>query len=242
MRVPRLYLDETLAEELDVTLSADQPHYITNVLRLDVGNTVHLYNARCGEFAGKISAAKKGEVTVTLDNKLGDFVAPKLRIHLCLGLSRGDRMDYAIQKAVELGAERITPFQSEFGEVRFKQSDRAQKKVQHWQRIAISASEQCGRLDVPEIDSPVDFARCMQMATDTTPLLFDPAAEQSLHEVKIDGAVTVFTGPEGGFSPAELEMAKTSNCQLVKLGPRVLRTETAPVAVLSVLQHRFGDL
>lgn len=240
MRVPRLYLDETLAEGMDVALTAEQPHYLTNVLRLDVGNTVRLFNARCGEFTGKISAAKKSEVTVTIEEKLADYIAPKLQIELCLGMSRGDRMDYAIQKAVELGVAGITPFQSEFGEVRFKQADRAEKKLQHWRRVAISASEQCGRLDVPQISAPVEFERCLD--SESTVLLFDPSGQKSLQDTVIGGPVTVISGPEGGFSPAELTRAVEANCVLMKLGPRILRTETAPVAILAVLQHRFGDL
>ncbi len=242
MRVPRLYLDETIAEGMDVALTEDQPHYLTNVLRLDVGNTVHLFNARCGEFVGKISAARKGEVTVTVEQRLAEFITPALSIELCLAMSRGDRMDYAIQKSVELGAASITPFQSEFGEVRFKQAERASRKLQHWQRIAISASEQCGRLDIPEIAAPKDFSQCVEAGAEITQLLFDPSGTHSLEDIKITSQVRVITGPEGGFSPAELTLAAEADCKVVKLGPRIFRTETAPVAILAVLQNRFGDL
>lgn len=241
MRVPRLHLDETLSEGMDVVLTDDQHHYLSNVLRLVVGSTLHLFNARCGEFTARIYSSKKRELALTVDRRVAEFVEPELRIDLVLGISRGDRMDYAIQKSVELGVSSIVPMHSEFGEVRIKQSDRLARKLQHWRRIAVSASEQSGRLDIPEISTPAEFGDCLEGRSDQPVVLFDPAGEISVKQLPVDWALTVMIGPEGGFSPAELKQAKASACHLVQLGPRVLRTETAPVAALAALQVLYGD-
>ena len=152
-------------------------------------------------------------------------------------------MDYGIQKSVELGVSSITPLYTEFGEGKIKQEDRLEKKRQHWQRIAISASEQCGRLDVPNVGLPAEFLDCLDVDSSQSPLLvMDGNGTASISEVSLGNSVQLMVGPEGGFSAREIEMASENDGQIIKLGPRVLRTETAPVAALAILQHRFGDL
>ncbi|MEQ8313582.1 MAG: 16S rRNA (uracil(1498)-N(3))-methyltransferase [Gammaproteobacteria bacterium] len=242
MRVTRLYLETRLSEGIDLDLELEQSHYLGNVLRMAEGASLQVFNAECGEYRATISALKKSKASIVIEQKIADYTAPPLKIHLILGISRGDRMDYAIQKSVELGVGSITPMYSEFGEVRFKQADRLQRKLQHWQRIAISAAEQCGRLDVPKIGEPKEFGHCLNRDADENTVLFEPDANESLQDIAINASVTVVVGPEGGFSTTELDAARQStNCHLVKLGPRVLRTETAPVVALSVIQQLYGD-
>jgi 16S rRNA (uracil1498-N3)-methyltransferase len=243
MRVTRLYLQTRLSEGKDLDLEPEQSHYLGNVLRMTEGASLQVFNAECGEYRATIGTLKKSKASIVIEQKIADYTAPPLKIHLVLGISRGDRMDYAIQKSIELGVNSITPMYSEFGEVRFKQADRLQRKLQHWQKIAISAAEQCGRLDVPTINEPKEFGFCLDRAADEKTVLFEPDADESIKDIAIAASVTVVVGPEGGFSAAELDAAKQfSNCHLVKLGPRVLRTETAPVVALSVIQQLYGDL
>lgn len=242
MRVTRLYLETRLSEGIDLDLESEQSHYLGNVLRMAEGASLQVFNAESGEYRATISTLKKSKASIMIEQKIADYTAPPLKIHLILGISRGDRMDYAIQKSVELGVGSITPMYSEFGEVRFKQADRLQRKLQHWQRIAISAAEQCGRLDVPKIGEPKEFGHCLNRDADENTVLFEPDANESLQDIAINTSVTVVVGPEGGFSTMELDAARQStNCHLVKLGPRVLRTETAPVVALSVIQQLYGD-
>lgn len=242
MRVTRLYLETRLSEGIELDLESEQSHYLGNVLRMTEGASLQVFNAECGEYRATISTLKKSKASIVIEQKIADYTAPPLKIHLILGISRGDRMDYAIQKSVELGVGSITPMYSEFGEVRFKQADRLQRKLQHWQRIAISAAEQCGRLDVPKVDEPKEFVHCLNRDANEKTVLFEPDANESLKDIVINTSVTVVVGPEGGFSTTELDAARQSaNCHLVKLGPRVLRTETAPVVALSVIQQLYGD-
>ena len=241
MRVTRLYCPQNLTAGTEVALSPESSHYLANVLRMAEGDSLVLFNQDSGECAGTLLSVKKKAVLVAIDKQQREFSPPKLRIDLWLGISRGDRMDYAIQKAVELGANSVTPLYSEYGEVKFKQADRLQRKLEHWQRIAVSAAEQSDRIDVPEIMAPISFGDALGERSEHPVILFDPTGEKKLSQLDIAGAVTVVTGPEGGFSPMELDLAKERSAEIVKLGPRVLRTETAPLAALAVLQHCFGD-
>ncbi len=242
MRVTRLHYPDKLTVNSTVELSAEASHYLTNVLRLRVGDTVSLFNAEDGEYQATLLTAGKNAASVDVQKQSAVYSAPPLAIHLFLGISRGDRMDFAIQKSVELGVNSITPLYSEFGEVKFKQAERLARKLQHWQKIAVSAAEQCGRLDVPTVEGPIEYRESLQADNNCTQLLFDASAELNLGDLEVGDSLALFTGPEGGFSATELSLAAESGVKLVRLGPRILRTETAPIAALAVLQHRFGDL
>ena len=201
-----------------------------------------LFNARDGEFDAAVSKSKKGNVDVII----GECVrvpeqAAKLSLHLALGLSRGDRMDYAIQKATELGVTEITPLFTEHSEVRLK-PDRLENKLRHFETIAINAAEQCGRLDVPAVNTPLALEAFLAQDKKATRLLLEPGGEQSLTAARALTDIELIIGPEGGFSEREVAQARASNCEIMRLGPRILRTETAPVAALAVLQFLYGDL
>ena len=242
MRISRLHITQTLVAGAELSLPADSAHYLGTVLRAREGDAVRVFNAADGEFDAVVSKSKKGNVDVIL----GECVrAPEqasvLALHLALGLSRGDRMDYAIQKATELGVTEITPLFTEHGEVRLK-PDRLENKLRHFEKIAINAAEQCGRLDVPAINTPLSLDAFLAQETNATRLLLEPGGEQRLTASQALTDIQLLIGPEGGFSEQEVAQARASNCEIMRLGPRVLRTETAPVAALAILQYLFGDL
>ena len=150
-------------------------------------------------------------------------------------------MDYGIQKSVELGVTLITPVNCEYGDVRFKQASRIENKLRHWRRIAVSAAEQSGRLDVPTIAEPLDLADWLGQQSAETRLCLDPRGAERLGDTPLSRSIALLIGPEGGLSPAEVTRCVEATFIPTTLGPRVLRTETAPVAALAVIQHCLGQ-
>lgn len=241
MRISRIYCEQELSVGNDVMLDADSTHYLANVLRLKSGSDVILFNAAAGDIKGTIKAVSKKALTVTLDESVAPAQENKLAIHLGLGLSKGDRMDYAIQKSVELGVSEITPLYTAFNDVKIKTSDRLQNKLRHWQRVSISATEQCGAQSPASIHTPINFEEFVSTNHSATKLMLDAEADANLNSVNAIDDVTLLVGPEGGFSAEERVLARAKGFNLINLGPRILRTETAPVAALAVLQHLFGN-
>lgn len=164
-----------------------------------------------------------------------------LAVHLGQAISKGDRMDYAVQKAVELGVAAITPLYTEHGDVRLK-GEREAKKLAHWQAVAVSACEQCGRAVVPAVHPPRPLAEWLDQRHEALRLVLHPGTERALEQVDTPVDAALLIGPEGGLAEAEVESAKAAGFAPLTLGPRILRTETAPVVALSLLQYRFGDL
>jgi len=243
MRHPRLHCEAELREGAALRLGTEAAHYLGNVLRLRPGQRVHVFNASDGEFVACIEGLAKKCAELRIDSLLRSAGAPSLEIELCLGMTRGERMAYAIQKAVELGVSRITPFVSAFGEVRLARG-RSAKRLEHWRRIAIAAVEQSGGLRVPAFSEPLPLDALLQdsIEPDRERLLFDPSGTVGLPQALADRRPQLITGPEGGFAEPELELAARCGCAIVALGPRILRAETAPVVALALVQHRFGDM
>lgn len=238
MRLSRFFIDAPLSlgqHELPET----QAHYIGRVLRHAVGDAVQLFDGSGQEFLGELIEVGKKNVRVELREQFTGQPESPLRVHLGQGLSRGERMDWAIQKATELGAAVITPIVSERCEVRLK-DERADKRLAHWCQVAISACEQCGRSVVPLIHSPVLLADWLQQSEAELKLVLHPVAEPLASHAK-PGTLAFLIGPEGGLSDAEVAQAKAAGFHAARLGPRVLRTETAPVVALSVAQQLWGD-
>ncbi|QKE64933.1 16S rRNA (uracil(1498)-N(3))-methyltransferase [Aquipseudomonas campi] len=238
MRLSRFFIDAPLSigqHELPET----QAHYIGRVLRHAAGDAVQLFDGSGQEYRGELIEVGKKNVRVELREQLQGQAESPLRVHLGQGLSRGERMDWAIQKATELGAAVITPIVSERCEVRLK-DERADKRLAHWRQVAISACEQCGRSVVPLIHSPVLLADWLQQSDADLKLVLHPVAEPLASHAK-PSTLAFLIGPEGGLSDAEVEQAKTAGFHAARLGPRVLRTETAPVVALSVAQQLWGD-
>ncbi|MFZ8977010.1 MAG: 16S rRNA (uracil(1498)-N(3))-methyltransferase [Pseudohongiellaceae bacterium] len=243
MRLTRVYSPEPLTSGKHLNLSKDLSHYLANVLRLKAGDAVALFNAECGEFHAVISDVRKNALAVTLGEQQRAALTPEqrtVRLELGLGLSKGDRMDYGIQKSVELGVTLITPVNCEYGDVRFKQASRIENKLRHWRRIAVSAAEQSGRLDVPTIAEPLDLADWLGQQSAETRLCLDPRGAERLGDTPLSRSIALLIGPEGGLSPAEVTRCAEATFIPTTLGPRVLRTETAPVAALAVIQHCLG--
>ncbi len=252
MRLSRVYIDAPLKLNALVPLPKETAHYLGNVLRLRVDDELLLFNSQHGEFLARICAATKKSVEVELIEVRRELDADeeqnRLGLHLILGLSRGDRMDFAVQKSTELGVTEISPVYTEHGEVRLK-PERLEKKLLHWRRIAISACEQSGRLTVPSIHSPMPLADLAQ-GSSANRLMLEPSGSDSIPESIAepiaepitDRHIDLLIGPEGGFSPAEIDWARDNGFRIVSLGKRILRTETAPIAALAILQHKFGDM
>ncbi len=241
MRVSRIYYKDNLQVGESVSLNADTAHYLVNVLRLKEGNAIVLFNGNAGDIQGTIAAISKKEIIVDLNKQVVEPLQLPLFIHLGIGLSKGDRMDFAIQKSVELGVSEISPLYTEFGEVKLKESKRLENKLRHWQRIAVSACEQCGSHSPPEIHVPSSFNAFVESQSVATKLILDASGEKNLTKVEVASSVVMLVGPEGGFSNNELDAAKNHEYETVNLGQRILRTETAPVAALAILQNLYGN-
>ena len=244
MALTRLFLDAELGAQQSVRLDAEQAHYLGRVLRLKPGATLTVFNGEQGEFAAVVSGIGKSNASITLGDKLPCASESPLRVHLVQGVSRGERMDIIVQKATELGVKRITPVFTEFGVVRLE-GERAERRRAHWQKIAISACEQCGRIRPPLIDEPLPLKSWFghRNPGGTTDLILRPDASQPLAaRPRPDAKLCLLIGPEGGFSAAEYEDAKIAGFAPVSLGPRILRTETAALAAVAVAASMWGDL
>jgi len=243
MRLSRLYVDQQLDTDSRIVLGKESSHYLGTVLRLRVDAELLVFNAEQGEFAARIVGNDKHALEVELGTQLRKPQPAALTTLLGLGISRGDRMDLAIQKATELGVSTITPLYSQYGEVKLK-PDRADKKLNHWRKIAVSAAEQCGRLELPTITSPMPMEEWQEILGDSLRLLLDPRGTVNIAQLAApqSSSIALMIGPEGGFSEQELKWGQAHDFSLINLGPRVLRTETAPIAALAILQHRFGDM
>jgi 16S rRNA (uracil1498-N3)-methyltransferase len=238
MRLSRFFVDAPLSLGQH-DLPEDQAHYISRVLRHNVGDAVQLFDGSGQEYLGELIEVGKKSVRVELREHFNGQAESPLHIHLGQGLSRGERMDWAIQKATELGANEISLIITERCEVRLK-DERADKRLAHWRQIAISACEQCGRSSVPVIHPPISLADWLKQVEAELKLVLHPVAEPWASHAKPQ-SLAFLIGPEGGLSEAEVTQAQNQGFSAARLGPRVLRTETAPVVALSVAQQLWGD-
>jgi len=249
VRIPRIYQPIPLICGQTVECDAQATVYLTKVLRLKTGADLVVFNGEGGEFRARVGAV--GRRSASID--IGEFVQREtespLELTLLQGVSRGERMDYTVQKAVELGVAHITPVVTERTVVNLK-GDRLVKRRDHWQAIVNSACEQSGRNRVPIVAAIQPFTAVMKESAQTLAedkhaltLVLHHRAEASLDDLPIpQGPVSLLIGPEGGLSDGEIATAEAAGFVPVKLGPRVLRTETAALVALSVLQWLWGDL
>mgnify|MGYP002784448578 CR=1 FL=1 len=243
MSPPRIYSDVALGPGPGFALPAAAAAHVARVLRLGAGDPITLFDGTGMDFPATIESAGKRGVTVTVAP--GQPVAREspLAITLLQGIGRGPRMDLVLQKATELGVAAIRPLLTARTVVRLD-ADRTEQRRQHWQRILVSAAEQCGRATLPRLHAPADLATALA-AESGTPWRFvlDPAAAPGL-PAGIAGAraAAILIGPEGGLDPAERALVAAHGFAGLRLGPRILRTETAPLAALSILQFLAGDL
>lgn len=246
MRIPRIYQTQPLAADSLFMLSDDAVQHVARVLRMQPGQQLELFNGDGHFYSAEIVSADKRQVQVQIHQAQVVNNESPLAIHLGQGISRGDRMDFVLQKSVELGVASITPLFTERCGVKLS-GDRLEKKQQQWQKIVIAACEQSGRAVVPEVHPAVSINQWFEQASAAVRLTLDPYAPKALRELPLEAGaertnIQLLIGPEGGLTEAEVEQAKHSDFLPVRLGPRVLRTETAALTALSVLQYEFGDL
>ena len=240
MRVSRLFVPGALEVGQAVELDEETGHYVRTVLRLKAHAGIIVFNGRGGEFTGTVLEASRKRVCIALDHWTDRSVESPLSITLGLAISRGDRMDLAVQKSVELGVHSLTPLMTERCVVQLK-GEKQRQRMMHWQKILQHASEQCGRTIVPEL-KPVSDLDDWLVAQQGVRIFLDPYAQRSLSGIKPESLnITLLSGPEGGFSDRERESAKSAGFIPVKLGRRILRAETASLAALSAVQMLWGD-
>ena len=240
----RLFVSRALINDTEIELDGDQARYLSRALRARVGDRLNLFDGNGAEWTAAILQISKNTVTLRIDDSHEAGTESPLSVHLVQGISRGERMDFVVQKATELGVKRITPVLTEYSMVKLDGS-RAEKRRDHWQRIATSASEQSGRVRLPLIDTPIPLKNWLgdKPQRIDTELILKPGAAATLPSLRPpETKICVLVGPEGGFSDSEYEDAEISGFKAVSLGPRVLRTETAAIATLAMLQSLWGDL
>lgn len=249
MRVPRIYHPLHENEESQplqvgqvLDLCDEAANHVGRVLRMSEGQALVVFTGDGNNYPATITQAGKKNVRVTITAVEANESESPLAIHLGQGISRGDRMDFVLQKSVELGVHAITPLFTERCGVKLS-GERLLKKQQQWQKIVISACEQSGRSYVPQVHQPVSLAQWLQDLPPALRLTLDPEAPKALRDQQLSNAhIQLLIGPEGGLTDAEIAQAATADFQPVRLGPRVLRTETAALTALSVVQYQFGDL
>jgi 16S rRNA (uracil1498-N3)-methyltransferase len=242
MRISRFYLPQPLRAGATVMLEEESAHYLRTVLRLKMGAELIVFNGEGGEYKAALVAAHKDAVSVALGEWRPHETESHLNTSLGLGISRSERMDLAIQKAVELGVSAITPLFAERCVVQLGDDARKDQRLRHWRKIAQSACEQSGRNRLPDIFEPMQLSGWATRQCGLR-LFLDPGGAKSLHELpKPEGTVCLLSGPEGGFSIHERKLALAAGFIALRLGPRVLRTETAALAALSAIQTLWGDL
>lgn len=240
MRSTRIYVDLPLAAGAQVNLPAAQSQHLTLVLRLAAGAPVTLFNGDGHDYPGHLLDAHRTRTAVTCKVVSDEEPAPALRIHLGLGISKGERMDFALQKAVELGVNRVTPLFTGRSMVRLD-AERLAKRVAHWEGVVIAACEQSGRRRLPRLGQA---ARLEDWLAQGHPggILLDHRSLRPLPGLPApDGDITLLVGPEGGLGEAERAAARAAGFTGVCLGPRILRTETAPLAAIAAIQALWGD-
>ncbi len=241
MSPPRFYLDQTLAPGARFSLPPGPARHAARALRLGVDDAVTLFNGRGGEYAARIERIHKDEVAVAVTGFAEIERESRLQIRLAQGISSGERMDYTLQKAVELGVAAIQPIAAKRSVVKLA-GERADKRVAHWQGVVASACEQCGRNRVPEVASPLPLAQWLGGHGGGRLLFLSPQAERRLAELPPPAGIDcLVAGPEGGFEADEIAALKAAGAIPVRLGPRVLRTETAALAALAAMQTLWGD-
>ncbi|MDC1436968.1 16S rRNA (uracil(1498)-N(3))-methyltransferase [Gammaproteobacteria bacterium] len=240
MRISRIYTEQLLKQQSQIKLIGQQAHYLSKVLRLKANASLILFNGDGYDYKSLVTDIDKHSITLDIQESAVANSESPLHSILGLGLSRGERMDIAIQKSTELGVTEIVPLFTEFSEVKL-QGERLQKKVKHWQQVAISACEQSGRNRPPKVHPPETLSSWCSQVDCELKLIFEPNINKALPTEEKITQVALLIGPEGGFSEKELNTAANSDFKAVQLGPRILRTETAPIAALTSLQLLWGD-
>lgn len=242
MREIRVYTGQPLSCGAEVLLEESAARHLATVLRMQPGDPVTLFNGAGGEYEATLGTCSGKRVTATVGDFLEIERESPLHIHLGIGLSRGERMDWVMQKATEAGVSEITPLYTERTEVKLK-GDRSDKKQRHWQQICASACEQSYRNRLPTQHEPIALEQWLDQVCADQKLVLHHRSSHTLAQLRNHHPVScaLLIGPEGGLSEREITAALAKGFQPLKLGPRVFRTETAPIVAISVLQSLWGD-
>lgn len=244
----RFFTDSPLALDTAIQLSDNAAAHATRALRLNVGDSAIVFNGDGFDYECTLTSVKKNSVIATITNAKKINNESPLHITLLQGVSSGDRMDFTIQKAVELGVNHIQPINSQRSVVKLS-AERAEKRTEHWQNVAISACEQSGRAFIPKVLAPISLENWFSQnpisqnpISKTTRILLNPVGAKRLVEIqKPTSNIELLIGAEGGLSKNEIDMATSQHFQSIVLGPRILRTETAALTAISVMQSLWGD-
>ena len=239
MRISRVFTEHPLKADTTVTLDARATRYLGQVLRLHAGDQIRLFDGSGRDFAGELARCDRKGCSVRITDVVSTEPAAALQLHLGIGISRGERMDFAIQKSVELGVTAVTPLLTERSVVELR-GERLERRIAHWRGVVISACEQSGRSRLPALNPPAALGDWLKAHRQG--LMLYHRAARNLPDLPHPGdSLNLLIGPEGGLSEPERQAAMDAGFQGVRLGPRVLRTETAPLAALAAIQALWGD-
>jgi 16S rRNA (uracil1498-N3)-methyltransferase len=241
MRIPRIFTQQTLITGELVQLEETAAHHLSKVLRMQAGRELVLFNGNGGEFAATIHEVSKKNVIALVAEHSSENRESPLQLELAIGISRGERFEWVLQKATELGVTRITPLVTERTEVKTN-GDRQEKMLDRWQHIIVSACEQCQRNLLPELAAPVHLNDYLPQVNSDLRFVLHHRDSKTLPTEQKPQSISLLIGPEGGLSKDEIALAQQHNFNALTLGPRVLRTETAPIAAISLVQYLWGDL
>ncbi len=243
MSLSRIYQPVPLALHATLKLDEKASHHLTRVLRFRVGDHLTVFNGMGGEYTAVITRMDKKGVDVSLTAFVDREIESPIRIYLAQGIARGEKMDFIVQKATELGVHAIVPLMTERCNVRLE-NEREEKRLRHWQLIAGNSCEQCGRNRLPQIMSPVLFEKWLPTVKADQCFVLSPHVHNKLPATLLppQASIVLLIGPEGGLSDPEIEAAMRQGFLPLNLGPRVLRTETAPLAAIAILQYCYGDM
>src|SRR5215213_803559 len=235
----RFHARPTAFTQTTITLIADEARHLRDVLRLKPGDEVYVFDGRGHEFRCTITSTRRDSAELQIETEV-EPAKPESQLQLNLGVAllKGEKFDLVVQKATELGVTTITPLITRYADIHLRDQSDATKRVTRWQRIALEAAKQSGRAFVPEISLPVAF----ETALEGVGVMFSERGGETFESLTGASSITALVGSEGGWADEEIEAARARDFHIVTLGGRVLRAETAAIAVTVLMQHRFGDL
>lgn len=240
MPLPRIYCEQRLGPGAQFALAPEAAQHVGKALRLKSGDTITVFDGRGGEYEAILQRIDKDRVDVKVGAWRDVEVESRVAVGLAQGLPEADKMDWIIQKAVELGVAWIQPLVCDRSVVRLS-GERAARREAHWRRVAVSACEQSGRNRVPEVRPTLGFQSWIATPSSLPRWMLEPGADPLAQRAAPEGPFELLVGPEGGLSERERDLAASRGCEPVSLGPRVLRTETAPIAALAAIHALWGD-
>jgi 16S rRNA (uracil1498-N3)-methyltransferase len=242
VRVPRIFVSIDIQKDDCINLEEAESHYVKAVLRLKIKNEIILFNGTDYEYHGYIQEIQKKSVLISIKKQIKKNTDSPIKTRLLIAISRSNRFDMIVQKATELGISSITPIETDYSDIKIKKINLSHK-LNHWQKISINACQQSGRNCLPTIEQIQSFSNAITADSSGKKIILTPGCNKTLKSIgSVKKEISIASGPEGGFSEREMTLAKNTGFDAISLGPRILRTETAPLAALSIIQSKWGDL